>query len=183
MTNSKSLQKIAELIKTRNRIDDSISKIIERPACASHVGEFVASRIFDLTLHQAATHKGSDGYFSDGRLKGKSVNIKFCSKNKGLLNIVSKSAPDFYLVLTGPRAGAASSRGTTSPWKIVSVFLFHHDALVRELKRHGPKNIGIATSVRRQYWDEAEIYPSPTNASLPLSQRQAQMLQLFNSYH
>ena len=181
MADSESLQEIAELMKARNRIDDSISRIIGRPASVNHIGEFVASVIFDITLHPSATHKGSDGYFAGGRLEGKSVNIKFCSKNDGNMNITRKSPPDFYLVLTGPRAAAASSRGTTRPWKIVSAFLFNHDALVSELERRGVKNIGDATSVRRQYWDEAEVYPSHANASLPLSQRQMQMLRLFNS--
>ena len=181
MTDANKLQALAEIIKTRNRIDDSISEIIDRPALPGHFGEFVAAQIFDITLHESATHRGSDGYFTDGKLEGKSVNIKFYPKNEGLLDITLKSPPDFYLVLAGPRVAAEPSRGTTRPWKITSAFLFNHDELVSELKRRRLKNIGAATSVRRQYWDAAEIYPVPTNPNIPLSQRQIRMLQLFNS--
>lgn len=180
MTDANKLQALAEIIKTRNRIDDSISEIIGRPALPGHFGEFVAAEIFDITLHESATHRGSDGYFADGKLEGKSVNIKFYPKNEGLLDITLKSPPDFYLVLAGPRVAAEPSRGTTRPWKITSAFLFNHAELVSDLKSRGVK-LGTATSVRRQYWDEAEIYPAPTNPNISLSPLQKRMLQLFNS--
>ena len=52
MADSKNLQEIAELMKARNRIDDSVSRIIGRPAITSHVGEFVASEIFGLSSNR-----------------------------------------------------------------------------------------------------------------------------------
>jgi len=95
-----------------------------------------------------------------------------------LLDINSDLLPDFYLVMTGPKSGAISSRGTTRPWLISSVFLFDTHELVRMLKARGIK-IGIATSVRGQMWDDAEIYPVQRNNNLILSSDQKRELALF----
>ena len=180
MTDSASLQALAELIKKRNPIDAAISEIIGYPAHSRHIAEFVAAEIFDIRLHPSTNHKGSDGYFTSGNLEGKSVNIKFKSKDDGLLDIGRQSPPDFYLVFTGKRAPAESSRGTTQPWEIASVFLFNYAELVSDLKNRGVK-IGNATSICRRYWNDAKIYPSPTNPNIPLSPSQTRALQLFNS--
>lgn len=181
MTDDNNLQALAEFIKTRNRVDDAISKIIGRPAYSNYIAEFVADKIFGIKLHQAANHRGSDGYFTGGNLAGKSVNIKFKSKNDGNLDIVQQSPPDFYLVLTGQRTAAESSRGTTQPWEIASVFLFNHAELVSDLKSRNVKIGDDPTSIGIDLWNEAEIYPAPTNPNISLSPLQKRMLQLFNS--
>lgn len=54
------LEKIAKLLKKRNQINLEISKIIDRPALPSHIGEYIASRIFSIRLEDSAVAKGID---------------------------------------------------------------------------------------------------------------------------
>ena len=171
------LERLSTLIKKRSAFDAEIAGIIGRPAHAGHIADFVAAAIFGIDLLESASHKGIDGYFRDGPLKGRSVNVSYLSKREGLLNLRLDNLPDFYLVLTGPKGPAASSRGTTQPWVIDSVFLFHGPDIVQELKKRGRK-IGIATSVRAHYWDAAEIYPS-YGASYRLSPAQRDLIEMF----
>ena len=98
------------------------------------MGEFVAARIFNIRLADSATTKGIDGHFVDGPLAGKSVNVKKYSKNDHLLGIKRDAVPEVYLVLTGPKAPATSSRRATHPWTIAEIFLFDGPALGRELQ-------------------------------------------------
>jgi hypothetical protein len=172
------LKRIAELIRTRNAIGREIAALIGRPAIIGHVGEFVASRIFRITLEESASQKGLDGYFIDGPLKDRSVNIKWYTVQKGLLDVTPNDLPDFYLVLTGPRSAPGSSRGAIRPWVIHSVFLFAAHELVRQLRERRVK-IGVATSVRQHIWREAEIYPIQRNTTLVLSNEQCELLALF----
>ena len=171
----KELELLSALIKERNSIEEKIAKIIGRPAERGHIGEFVAAEIFDIELHESATHKGSDGIFRRGSLAGRTVNIKSYGKRESILDMKRESPPDFYLVLTGPKTAAASSRGATRPWVISSVFLFDHHELVSRLK----VKIGTATSVKRHFWDEAEIYPSPRNEDFIPTLEQHLMLEMF----
>lgn len=173
------LRELAALIRRRNAVDAEIAEAVGRPALIGHVCEYLAAEIFDITLHESAVHKGSDGYFADGRLAGKSVNVKFYSANAGLLDISQESPPAYYLVLTGARTSAATSRGETRPWGIDAAFLFNHAALVSELS--GRVKIGVATSVRRHYWDAAEVYPSGENPELRLTERQIETLRMFSA--
>ena len=172
------LCELASLISQRNSIENEISAIIGRPAHSGHIGEFVASLIFDIELAESASNKGTDGHFTRGCLAGKSVNVKKYSKNDGILDIVLDAPPDFYLVLTGPRTSPASSRGTVQPWTIDSIYLFDAPALVGKLKERGVK-IGVATSVRRQFWDAAEVYPTQRNPLLRLTAEQVSMIEMF----
>ena len=172
------LRVLAALIAQRNAIDREISSIIGRPAHPGHIGEFVAARIFGIQLAESASQKGIDGHFARGWLAGKSVNVKKYSKGDSLLDVNPNAIPDFYLVLTGPRASAMSSRGSTHPWTIEVVFLFDGSALVQRLAMSGVK-MGVATSVRRHLWDEAEIYPRPRNPDLRLTSEQISMIEMF----
>lgn len=81
------LEKLADLISERNRISKTISKLIGRPALPRHIGEYIASKIFNIELEEFATSKGIDGRFTEGPLKGKTVNIKLYGKREGLLDI------------------------------------------------------------------------------------------------
>lgn len=173
------LQRLASMIKQRNAIGDEIAALIGRPDHPGHLGEYVASRIFGIRLPESAVTKGIDGHFTAGPLAGKSVNIKKYGIHQCILDIRPDAVPDYYLVLSGPRSQPASSRGATQPWVIESVFLFDGPAIVKELTGRGV-NIGVATSVRRHFWDEAEIYPSPINPTLPLTAEQRAMIALFN---
>jgi hypothetical protein len=172
------LIQLAELIEKRNLLEQEITAIIGRPADIGHIGEYVASKIFNIALEQSASYKAIDGRFSDGILEGRSVNIKWYALQEGLLDITPDALPDYYLVLTGPKSGAGTSRRHSRPWAIEGVFLFDAQDLVARLRHRGLK-IGIATSVRQQLWREAEIYPLQNNDLLNLSAEQRKALTLF----
>jgi hypothetical protein len=172
------LTRLAQLIQTRNQVARDIASLIGRPAIIGHVGEYIAARVFRITLEASAAQKSIDGRFVDGPLQGRTVNIKWCGQRQGLLNITPASLPDYYLVMAGPKAPAASSRGAMRPWVICSVHLFDAHALVGILRQRGLK-IGIATSVRQRLWEQTEIYPLPRSKALLLSTEQRRLLALF----
>ena len=169
------MDNLASLIRQRNSLDKEIAEILGRPVIAGHFGEFVASSIFNIELNASANKRETDGHFWGERLCGKSVNIKYYPKNEGILDMSKDGHPDFYLVLAGPRASATSSRGKHRPWLIESVYLFDALELLSKLK----VKVGTATSVRREFWEEAEIYPVH-KPHYPLNQWQREMLELFN---
>lgn len=172
------LLRLAEMLKTKNEIDAGIALVIGRPASIGYVGEYIASRVFEIELEKSASCKGIDGHFICESLAEKSVNVKWYTKQDGLLDINPDALPDYYLVLTGPHTSAYSSRGTTLPWIIEKVFLFDSKWLMEELKKRKVK-LGIATSVIAQLWEEAEIYPNQNNRQLILKEEQRKELFLF----
>ena len=181
------LRALAELIRERNENEVAISGIIGRPALLGHIGEYVASRIFDIELHESAVHPGSDGRFQSDPLVGKSVDIKTYAKRDGSLDINPKRAPDYYLVLAGPKETATSSKGVARPWGINEVFLFEARPLIARLRERKVK-IGIATSVTEKEWERARIFPSSDVDSfeapeLRISEAQKTVLRLFDSWN
>jgi hypothetical protein len=120
-----------------------------------------------------------DGHFASGPLRGKTVNIKWYAKEESLLDIRPDAVPDYYLVLTGPRGRAVSSRGEARCWSIDSVFLFESAPLLSTLAARGVQ-VGVATSIVRALWAEAEIYPA-SNARLSLGHEQRLLLDRFSS--
>jgi hypothetical protein len=171
------VEHIAEWLRQRNAIDAKIAGITSRPMAAGHLGEWLASQIFDIRLESNAANPGIDGAFSTGPLIGRTVNIKWYLKQEGLLDIAATS-PDYYLVMTGPASPATSTKGHTRPWCITSVFLFETKRLLRELHERGVK-VGIATSVRVSQWEAAELYPHARNAAVHLHAEQQRLLSLF----
>jgi len=119
-----SIVRIAALLRERNSIDASIAKVIDRPVTAGHLGEWIASRIFDIALEESAATQGFDGRFRSGALRGCTVNIKWYMKRTGLLETTEFPDLDYYLVFTGPPSPAGSSRGISRPWGTQAVFLF-----------------------------------------------------------
>jgi len=87
---------------------------------------------------------------------------------------------DYYLVLTGPKSAPKSSRGCSRPLIISNVYLFDIKKLVDILRKRGIKT-GIATSVAKAYWSDAEIYPQLRNNILELDKQQVKLLNLFSS--
>lgn len=172
------LKKLAELIAKRNQINLEISKIIDRPSLTQHIGEYIASKIFKIKLKDSATTKGIDGTFTEGTLKGKTVNIKIYGKREGVLDITLNNLADYYLVLTGPKSKAITSRGSSRPLIISNVYLFEMTKLIKKLRKRRVK-IGIATSVANSYWKEAELYPHKINDKLELTKEQIRLLELF----
>ena len=175
-----SLMQLADLIKRRNSLEREIAALIGRPAQIGHIGEYIASRIFRIVLEESASHKSIDGRFSDGPLKGCTVNIKWYALREGLLDITPGALPDYYLVLTGPQSAAMTSRGRVRPWIIEAVFLFDGKELSAQLEAQKVR-IGIASSVRQQFWEQAEIYPHQRSAKLMVSEVQREQLRLFNA--
>lgn len=173
-----SLERLAELLKERNRVSSEIASLIGRPALNSHLGEYIASKIFDIELYESATHKGADGRFRSGPLRGKTVNVKLYGKKEGLLDI-SHAPADYYLVLTGPDSPPVSSRGGDRPLVIDQAFIFNMGNLLTELRVRGVK-IGIATSITKSSWEAAMIYPRPRSKECILSPEQAKLLELFH---
>lgn len=172
------LERLSQLIRERNVLDNEIAAIIGYPAEKGHIGEFIASKIFNIALNKSATEKGQDGFFSEGNLKGKTVNVKFYGKRENILDLKPDFPVDYYLVLSGPKSNAAPSRGTNRPWTIESVFLFDAQQLHNTLR--GKVKLGIATSVREELWQSAEIFPNQINKLLLLNEQQKEQLKLFN---
>ncbi len=172
------LVELAKLIKRHNEIDNEISTMIGRPALIGHTGEYIASKIFDICLAESASQKSIDGVFQSGPLRGKSVNVKWFPSHDRLLNLCKTDQPDLYLVLTGDFHSPGSSKGKTHPWVIANVYLFESGFLINTLQKAGVK-IGTASSVKKKYWVEAEIYPNQTSQLLRLNQGQKDSLSLF----
>jgi hypothetical protein len=110
---------------------------------------------------------------------GRSVDIKWYGKLEGLLDLAAHDQlPDFYLVMTGPRSTALTSRGGVRPWCIESVFLFDTTSLLEQLRERGVR-IGTATSVATSYWQAAELYPTARCSVILLTGEQRRALALF----
>jgi hypothetical protein len=171
---------VARLLSQRNAIDDAIAAVIQRPMTAGHLGEWIAAQVFGIELEQSAVTAGIDGRFRFGPLQGCTVNVKWYLKQEGLLDMSESSALDYYLVLTGPRSAALTSRGGTRPWRIDHVCLFHTPTLLTEQRARGVKT-GVAASALKAHWNAAEIYPIARNPLLPLGERETGLLRLFAS--
>ena len=173
------LVKLAQLINKRNQTEAEITALIGRPAQIGHIGEYIASKIFGISLQESASHKGSDGFFLSGKLRNKSVNIKWFAKLEWSLDINSESLPDYYLALTGPVNKKTNSRGEVRPWCIERAYLFDAAVLIEKLRLRKIK-IGTATSVNKKLWDDAEIFPNQNNLELMLTEPQRNQIALFN---
>jgi hypothetical protein len=173
------LKQVADLIARRNEIDTEIAAITGRPALAGHLGEWIAAEIFAIDLEASAVAKAIAGHFTSEPLAGCTVNIKWYGKLEGLLDVTEDPSLD-YLVLTGPRGVAASSRGTTRPMLIDAVYLFEAESLLETLRGRGIK-IGVATSVISGLWSAAELFPEQRNFVLPVSREQHTALAMFST--
>lgn len=116
------LEQVARLIHERNEIDAQVNAIVRRSPVHGHLGEYIAAAIFDINLNRSASHAGHDGSFASGVLEGKTVNIKWYGRREGILDMKEENAPDFYLVMTGPRGPGV--RGGLRPLVIDAVYLF-----------------------------------------------------------
>jgi hypothetical protein len=124
------VEQITALLQERNEIDRRIADLIGRPMTAGHLGEWIASEVFDIELEESAAATAIDGRFRSGVLQGRTVNVKWYLKREGLLDMTDSPMLDHYLVLAGPRSAAASSRGQVRPWSIESVHLFDSQDLL-----------------------------------------------------
>jgi hypothetical protein len=176
------LTHLADLIRIRNYVNNSVSRIISRPAETGHLTEYIASQIFDIELHASAVNKASDGCFrSPAALAGCSVNVKYRSSSSRRLNIENSANlddhPAYYLAFRGPKLPSGPASEKTLPLVIVAVFLFRAAELIPALVAEGGTNIG--PSVKSVYWQAAMIYPEQVNQALVLSEEQRAALRLF----
>jgi hypothetical protein len=52
---------VARLVRERNEIDGEIARVMNRPALAGHLGEWLASQLFDIDLEPPARPRRSPG--------------------------------------------------------------------------------------------------------------------------
>lgn len=172
---SAELKAIAMLLRARNAIDERIADVVGRPVAHGHLSDWIAAQIFDIELEPNAG-KDIDGFFRSGPLAGATVNIKHYPRQQGMLDMTDAADLDTYLVMTGPRG----SGGVHRPWSIEHVYLFDAQGLYETL-RGEMRRIGVATSVRSEYWHQAEIHPVSRNAGFPLSAEQTAALAEFRA--
>ncbi|MCK4261276.1 MAG: transposase [Halanaerobiales bacterium] len=127
-------------------------------------------------LAKSANNKGSNGVFRGNALAGQTVKIKWYPKQNYILDITPKALPEYYLVFTGDINTKSSSRGVSKPWVIELVYFLNTIELMDKLQN---KNIGTATSVKREIWKQAEIYPNQKNKKLLITEDQKKLLRLF----
>ena len=171
------LTRLSELLKERNNISRTISEhTCGLPVHTGRLGEFIASRIFDIELNADPKEAGHDGKFrSPQLLEGKTVNIKWYTARETILSLkTGNDKPKYYLVMTGPEK---RSMEISRPLVIHSVFLFDRKRLEHDLTVPIRRN---ATSVKKALWLEAEIYPKHTNHILDLSPEQKCELRKFS---
>jgi hypothetical protein len=77
------LPTIATLPRERNTIDAQIATIIGRPMTAGHLGEWIAARIFGITMEPSATATAIDGRFTSGVRRDRTVNVTRYLNAKG----------------------------------------------------------------------------------------------------
>jgi hypothetical protein len=175
MTN---LARLAELLRARNTVESNIANLLSSSVSLSTVGEQIAAQIFRITLIPSAHHNEFAGIFASQPLAGQTVDVQWYPRREGFLNIHSEPAPDYLLVLAGPRPESSTTRALVNPWLITSVHLFHVQELLVALRERGVQ-IGSHTSVINQLWERTEIFPVPRNQLLTLTEEQHRLLQLF----
>jgi hypothetical protein len=106
------------------------------------------------------------------------VNITWYLKREGVLDMSESDQLDYYLVLAGPPAAAASSPGATRPRGIEAVFLLDARQHRAGQTERGARR-GIASSVLQRHWAAAEISPATANPLLTITPGQAAILTLF----
>lgn len=176
------LTHLADLVRIRNTVKSSVSRIIGRPAETGHLTEYIASQIFDIELHGSAVHKASDGVFRfPSSLAGFSVNVKYRSTSSRRLNIENSSTlthhPHYYLAFRGPNVSKGPTNEKTLPLVIAAVYLFFSAELIPALVADGGANVG--PSVKSEYWAQAMLYPEQVNQALILTDAQRAALALF----
>jgi len=67
------LRELAALLRERDGIETQIALLTGRSARQGDVGEFIASRVFDIDLAATAVQAGHDGRFRSGALAGSTV--------------------------------------------------------------------------------------------------------------
>jgi hypothetical protein len=175
MTN---LPRLAELIRSRNTVESNIANLLGCEVNLSNLGERIAAAIFGIRLIPAATSNGFVGIFTNPALTGKTVDVRWYPRRDSFMNVHIDPAPDYTLVLAGPKIEPDEARALVNPWVITSVYLFSMQELLATLRARGVR-VGTRISVNSQLWERAEIFPVQHNTTLVLTGEQRQLLQLF----
>ncbi|MFG3342927.1 hypothetical protein [Glycomyces sp. NPDC048151] len=168
------LKSIALLLQERNRIEARIADIVGRPLAHGHLSDWIAAQVFDIELEPS---RAVDGWFRSGPLAGRTVNVQHYARHEGLLDMADTDELEYYLVMTGPRAARS---GAHRPWSIDHVYLFDAFELTQTLRAY-MRRIGVATSVRAEQWQAAEIHPRAAVEGFKLTPRQTAALDGFRS--
>lgn len=172
------LPHLAELLRARNTVESNIANLLGSGVNLAAVGEYITAEIFGITLVPSSHHNEFAGIFAHRPLEGKTVDVQWYPRREGFLNIHSEPAPDYYLVLAGPKQESSTARALVNPWLICSVHLFSARDLLAALRERGVQ-IGTHTSVINQLWERSEIFPIQHNNTLLLTDEQRQLLKLF----
>lgn len=173
------LPRLAELLRARNTIESNIANLLGSSGNLGAVGEYIAATIFGITLISSTHHSEIAGIFANPPLTGKTVDIQWYPRREGFLSVHSGPAPDYYLVLSGPRQESSTARALVNPWLITSVYLFDAHELLAALRERGVQ-IGSHTSVINQLWERTEIFPVQRNSALVLTDEQRAQIKLFS---
>jgi hypothetical protein len=172
-----SLARAAALLHERNAIDAELAGVIDRPVTSGHLGEPIAAQIFNIELEASAAAAGIDGRLRSGALRGRTVNIKWYLKREGVLDTTELAALDYYRCLPGRRRRqrrrvVPPGPGASRPCSCLTQQL-RFEQIGRGVK------LSVASSVIKQQWAAAEIYPMATNPQLTVTSQQAELLMLF----
>ncbi len=61
---------LANQVHRKNAVEAAIASIIGRPAFIGHVGEYIASYVFDIALEASASARWIDGHLLMARCEG-----------------------------------------------------------------------------------------------------------------
>lgn len=172
------LPRLAELLRARNTVESNIANLLQCEVDLNIVGEQIAASIFGIRFVPATAPGQSAGVFTCPTLAGKTVEVRWYLRREGILNIHTDPAPDYTLVLAGPKFDPSEARALVDPWIITSAYLFHMPELFNMLRTRGVR-IGPRISVNSHLWEQAEIFPSSPNSALVLTNEQLRLLQLF----
>lgn len=172
------LERVAQLVRERNRIDRKIHAIVRRAVVHGHLGEYIAATVFDLAINDSASAPGIDGVFLSGELAGATVNVTWYGRREGVIDLTAANRPQYYLVMTGPTG--LGVRGGLRPLVIDAVFLFDANRLFEQQRSRGAK-VAIASSVPKGLWDAAEVYPVNRTGLDVLAPEAEHLLGLFAS--
>jgi hypothetical protein len=173
-----SVTAVARLVRERDVIDGEITRIINRPAVAGHLGEWLASELFDIDLEPPGSAEAFDGRFASGPLATGTVNIEWISRRDEQLDPDSSRAIDFHLVFTGTRALALTTKGLVRPVRINACYLFDARELEARQAARGATSCAAA-GLRAEEWNAAEIFPDRNNPLLTIGPEAHGLLALF----
>lgn len=174
------LERFADLVRALNAINRALGRFLGRTADRGSITEDIASRIIHILLEKRANHPVSDGTFTEGPLRGCTVNVKWRAGGSKTVNIGNANhLPDYFLSFSGPAKSAITNPSPGyNPFTIKEVCLFNAVELVTRLQKEGVP-IRHQTRVGTEAWNRARIYPQQEGSPIVLTPEQETMLALF----